>query len=397
MTASALRRAVVPVLALAAAACGREFAGGGDLRAQRVVLEREVSGLRETVARLERGEAVLPLDDVAIAIDDTLVRDLITAQLPFDMDVDRFHLTLKEAEVHFRGSPVVRLRGALNVKERPNLEAAVAVSGALEGIEVDRASSTLRAKIAVDHIRIEKAAGIESILSGSTLDELARMIRLEIKDRLPPDPDPGQGAAEHRPSRRDARARPHRRGQDAPPGGGLAGAGGAGPAVDLRALPARRPREDGRRAAGRRRERRPASEARSAVTVRGPESTCGRSRDDRPRPPRLRLRAEGPRHPREAAVRDRSAREGARSPAGPGRRADGQRSAARGDAGDAGAGRGADDARARPDPAGGRGLRGPGDPRAQEPQGQEERDGQEDRHHRPVRPERRRSTAWPAG
>ena len=186
MTASALRRAVVPVLALAAAACGREFAGGGDLRAQRVVLEREVSGLRETVARLERGEAVLPLDDVAIAIDDTLVRDLITAQLPFDMDVDRFHLTLKEAEVHFRGSPVVRLRGALNVKERPNLEAAVAVQGALEGIEVDRASSTLRAKVAVDHIKIEKAAGVESILSGSTLDELARMIRLEIKDRLPP-------------------------------------------------------------------------------------------------------------------------------------------------------------------------------------------------------------------
>jgi hypothetical protein len=100
--------------------------------------------------------------------------------------VDRFHLTLKEAEVHFRGSPVVRLRGSLNPRERPGLEAAVTVIGALEEIRVDGGSSTLRAKIAVDHLGIEKAAGIESILSGSTLDEVARAVRLQIKEQLPP-------------------------------------------------------------------------------------------------------------------------------------------------------------------------------------------------------------------
>jgi hypothetical protein len=186
MKAAILRRALVPALALAAAACSTKFEGGGDLRAKRVVLKREVEGIREIVARLERGEPMLPLDDVAISIDDTLLRDLITAQLPFAMDVDRFHLTLKEAEVQFRGSPVVRLRGALNPKAKPDLEAAVSVIGALEEIQVDPSSSMLKAKISVDHIGVEKAAGMEQVLSGSTMDEVARMIRLQIKDRLPP-------------------------------------------------------------------------------------------------------------------------------------------------------------------------------------------------------------------
>jgi hypothetical protein len=186
MTAVRLRRALVPVLALSAVACDSSFKGGGDLRAQKVVLKREVDGLREIVARLERGEPVLPLDDVVISIDDTFVRDLIAAQLPFDADVDRFHLSLKEAEARFRGSPVVRLRGALSLRSEPDLEAAVNVIGALEGIRVEPSSSTLEAKIVVDHIGIEKAAGIEKVLAESALDEVARLVRLRIKDQLPP-------------------------------------------------------------------------------------------------------------------------------------------------------------------------------------------------------------------
>jgi hypothetical protein len=183
---SALIRRAAPVLALALCGCRSRFEGGGDLRAQRVVLQREVDGIRAVVSRLERGEPMLPLEDVAIAIDDAFVRDIIGAQLPFEADVERFHLTLKEAEVTFRGSPVVRLRGSLVVRERPALEAAVSVVGALVDIRVDEAASTLRAKVAVDHLGIEKAAGIESILSGATLDEVARMVRLRIKDQLPP-------------------------------------------------------------------------------------------------------------------------------------------------------------------------------------------------------------------
>jgi len=186
MAAAVVLWVLVPVLVLSAAGCGGRFEGGGELRAQRVVLQREVDGLREAAARLERGEPILPLDDVAIAIDDTLLRDLISAQLPFEMDVDRFHLKLTEADAHFRGSPMVRLRGALQPKERPDLAAAVNVIGAIEDIQVEPSSSILRARIAVDHIGIEKAAGLERLLSGATMDEVARMVRLRLKDTLPP-------------------------------------------------------------------------------------------------------------------------------------------------------------------------------------------------------------------
>jgi len=169
----------------AALACRSKFEGGGDLRAQKVVLKREVEGYREAAARLERGEPVLPKEDVAIAISDSLIRDLIGAQLPFEADVDRFHISLKTAEVKFRGSPVVELTGALNLKDRPNLQAAAHLIGALEDIAVDPATATLKARISVDHLSIESVAGIEQILSGATLDEVGRMVRLQIKNSLP--------------------------------------------------------------------------------------------------------------------------------------------------------------------------------------------------------------------
>ena len=179
-------RLALPLALVSVVACDRRFEGGGDLRAQRVVLAREVEGLRETVARLERGEPLLPVEDVAVAIDDALVRDIIAAQLPFEAAVDRFRLVLTAAEAQFRGSPVVRLRGEIHPQEKADLTAAVSVLGALEDIAVDPATSTLRARIAVDHIGIERAAGVEQLLGGAAMDEVARLVRVQLEGRLPP-------------------------------------------------------------------------------------------------------------------------------------------------------------------------------------------------------------------
>ena len=176
---------VSALVVCAAPACRSKFEGGGDLRAQKVVLQREVEGYREAAARLERGDPVLPKEDLAIAISDALIRDLIAAQLPFEADVDKFHIALRTAEVKFRGSPVVELTGALNLKDRPNLQAAARVIGALEDIAVDPATATLKARISVDHLSIESVAGFEQLMSGATLDEVGRMVRLQIKNALP--------------------------------------------------------------------------------------------------------------------------------------------------------------------------------------------------------------------
>lgn len=186
MTFGRRLRAAAAALALAAAACGNEFEGAGELHAKQVVLRREVQGLRAVAARLDRGQTMLPEGDVAIAIDDSLVKDILSAQLPFDADVDRYHLSLREAEVQFTGSPVVRLRGTLNLLAYPAIQAQVYVIGALENIDVNPETSTMRARIAIDHLGIEKAAGLEAYVSASALDDVGRMIRMRIKDQLPP-------------------------------------------------------------------------------------------------------------------------------------------------------------------------------------------------------------------
>ena len=66
--------------------------GVGELHARKVTVEREVSGLRQMVSRLERGEPGLPPGDVTIAVEDGLLRDLLAAELPIEVDVDRYHV-----------------------------------------------------------------------------------------------------------------------------------------------------------------------------------------------------------------------------------------------------------------------------------------------------------------
>ena len=172
--------------AAAMSGCGRtEDGAAGDLRAQRVVLEREVEGLRAVVHRLERGEPLLPADDVAVAIDEAFVRDLVLAELPFDADVDRFHVRLTDVDVQFRGSPTLQLHGRIQVRDQPDVTAAVSLFGALDDIRVDGDRSTLRATLAADHLTIAEATGLASYLSGETLNELARRVRLETSRQLP--------------------------------------------------------------------------------------------------------------------------------------------------------------------------------------------------------------------
>lgn len=176
--------AFAAVVALAPG-CRRGNEGAGDLRAQKVVLEREVEGLRAVVERMERGEPMLPANDIAIAVDEALVRDLIVAQLPFATDVDRFHVQLTGADVQFSGSPTLQLRGRIQVRDQPDLTASVTLFGALDDVRVDHDSATLLAAVAADHLTISDVTGPAQFLSGETIDEVARLVRLELHPKLP--------------------------------------------------------------------------------------------------------------------------------------------------------------------------------------------------------------------
>jgi len=176
---------VAQVLALVVTGCGSD-PGGGALHAQKAALEREVTGLRARVAKLERGEPILPEEAVVAAISEEVVGQFLAEQLPFDLEVKSFKISLKTAEARFSGSPSIKLAGTISPKEHPDLKGEVFLTGALDQIEVDPVSGTLRSKVAVDHIDLLQMAGLERFLSGATVDELSRTVRKQLAGQIPP-------------------------------------------------------------------------------------------------------------------------------------------------------------------------------------------------------------------
>lgn len=163
--------------------CG-EPKGGSEIHARRVVVQREVEGLRDLVGRLERGEPALPSDDVLVSIDEPLVKTLLEAQLPFQIDVDKYHLRLDRAELTFKGSPLVSLEGEIALRDQRGMAGLVRVLGAFDQIAINR-SGALTASVEVDHIDIRKLAGLEGFLGSENLQEVARTIRQKIQGQIP--------------------------------------------------------------------------------------------------------------------------------------------------------------------------------------------------------------------
>lgn len=176
--------AALAALLMAAPGCADR--GARELGRRRTALRHEVAGLRLLAAQLERGEPVLPPDEIAVAIDAAVVRELIAAELPFETDVDRFHVRLTTVELSFHGSPVVVLGGAAWLRDRPELAGTLSATGAIDDITIDAGSGMLRARLAVDEITIEQTAGLAAWLSERGLDELALTSRSQLGPLLPP-------------------------------------------------------------------------------------------------------------------------------------------------------------------------------------------------------------------
>jgi hypothetical protein len=176
--------AITAAVTILTAGCGGGDAAG-DLHARKVVLQRQVEGLRELVARVENGAPVVPEDDVVVAIDQALVRDLIVAQLPIEVEAGLYRVWLDQAEVTFEGSLLVTLAGGIALRWLPVLSGAVRLYGALEDIRVDEASGTLRSGVAVEHLDLLELAGLERLIGQGRRDELARSIRLQLDGHIP--------------------------------------------------------------------------------------------------------------------------------------------------------------------------------------------------------------------
>jgi hypothetical protein len=159
--------------------------GAGELHAAQVLLEREVKGLRESVAKLDRGEPIFPEEAVVVSIAEGVVKEFVHAQLPITVDLGQFRIDLKDAKAVFRGAPSVTLTGTIVHKDHPGFVGEVSAIGVLDSIAVDSGSGTLRAEVAVDHVDLLKMGGLESLIGGGTVDELARAVRKQLAGRIP--------------------------------------------------------------------------------------------------------------------------------------------------------------------------------------------------------------------
>lgn len=175
---------VVGALFGMAAGCAADRRGG-ELHAQQVALERELSGLRASVAKLERGEPFLPEEAVVVSVAEGVVKEFLAAQLPIAVELERSKIELTHAEASFKGSPSVNLTGSMVHKDHPDFVGEVRVIGALDSITVDSESGSLRAVVAVDHVDLLKIGGLERFLGGRTVDELARTVRKQLAGRIP--------------------------------------------------------------------------------------------------------------------------------------------------------------------------------------------------------------------
>jgi hypothetical protein len=167
-----------------AAACKKDE-GSGQLHARLSALEREAEGLRSSVAKLERGEPILPEDAVVVSVSETVIKEFLDAQLPFEIDAGTFKVKLTQGAARFRGSPGVVLTGLIAHADHPDLVGEVRAQGALEDIRVAPESGTLRATIALDHVDLVQMGGLEKYIPGGSLNELARTVRKQLEGHLP--------------------------------------------------------------------------------------------------------------------------------------------------------------------------------------------------------------------
>jgi hypothetical protein len=179
-----------PVLALlipiALSACGPSETESLH-RARRAELERRNQGLRELIAEAERG-SLLPRDRFMVGVDEALAREIFASRLPLERvvgGVARLHLESVTFRFHEKYG-TVRIEGGIRPRGLPLRPVALRNQGGLGSAEIDPGSGILRLRIAVDHVTLVEASGLEGLLGRGALGALGSEARDLLAEALPP-------------------------------------------------------------------------------------------------------------------------------------------------------------------------------------------------------------------
>lgn len=120
------------------------------LSAERAVLKRQLQGLSGLLAAQQHGPLV-KFDSVLVTVDEELVQEVIETSLPVEGLVGgRFRVKVNKAGVEFEdGFALVTLEGRASLADRTQEDtfADVLLYGALDIVELDPASGTLRGRV----------------------------------------------------------------------------------------------------------------------------------------------------------------------------------------------------------------------------------------------------------
>ena len=171
--------------ALAMAGCGPSEDQAAH-EARKVAWERRIRGLEELVAEADRG-SLIPRDRFFIGVDEKLVADLFRSQLPLEQPLeDRFLVRLESAEMQFRDKyGAVRIVGRIHPKRFPERAIGLRIDGGLGAAEIDPVTGILKVQIAIDHIDVAEAGGLEGALGGGVIRYLGSKGREILQAAIP--------------------------------------------------------------------------------------------------------------------------------------------------------------------------------------------------------------------
>jgi hypothetical protein len=117
---------------------------------QQVILERQRAGMQDLIDTM-RDSSLIPADQALVIIDQSLVRDLLTAAIPFERDIGNgMKVQVNSATVLFEdGLALVQLDGRAGLGGGEGVYADVTIYGHLHKVELAPEEELLRASIEV--------------------------------------------------------------------------------------------------------------------------------------------------------------------------------------------------------------------------------------------------------
>jgi hypothetical protein len=180
------RRLLVSSLVALLAACGPSEEEA-RYEARKAELERRTRGLRELLADAEQG-SLIPHDRFFVGVGEQLVEDLFRSQLPLEQALeDRFVVRLESAEMEFHDKyGAVRIDGGIHPARFPARRVALRIEGGLGEATIDPHSGILRVRVAIDHVDVAEAGGLEKLLGRGVIAYLGDKGRALLEEAIPP-------------------------------------------------------------------------------------------------------------------------------------------------------------------------------------------------------------------